>query len=238
MEHQIKGIVFQTIKYKDTQVIARIFTQEFGLKSFMIRSGKSAKSNVGPLLQPLNIVELTANFKENQKMITPKNLRLAVNYHSIPFDPVKTAVALFLDEVLYKTIADDYQNGDLFTFLEFSLLTFDQLESTRNFHLWFLIELTRYYGFYPQEQDESDVYFDLMQGETTSLRPSHRHYLEGPWKARWIELLDKKTEEVNEILYSGSERKYMLELLITYIQLHLESAREIKSLAILREVFS
>lgn len=234
----LKGIVFQSIRFKDTQFIVRIYTQELGLKSFLIRSGKSAKTNILPMIQPLNMVEIEANFKENQKLITPKSIRLATSYASIPFDPVKSAVALFLDEILYKTIADDYQNEQLFTFLEFALLSFDQLEITRNFHLWFLIELTKYYGFYPQINDPGDGYFDLMQGESAAVMPKHRFYLEGFWKEKWLFFIDKKLMEANEIPLGGAERKYLLELSVQYIQLHLENAREIKSLDVLHEVFS
>ncbi|MEZ4798666.1 MAG: DNA repair protein RecO [Flavobacteriales bacterium] len=234
---QVKGVVFQSIKFKDNQFIVRIFTEQLGLKSFLIRSGKTPKSNMLPVIQPLNIVEISANFKENQKLITPKSIKLHAVYASIPFDPVKSSVALFLDEILYKTIADDYQNERLFTFLEYALLSFDALESTRNFHLWFLMELTKYYGFYPQINEEETSYFDMMNGETCALRPAHRYYLEGEWKVKWLNLLDKKLPEINTLSLSGAERNYLLQLLVQYIQLHLENAREIKSLDILHEVF-
>lgn len=234
---QVKGVVFQSIKFKDNQFIVRIFTEQLGLKSFLIRSGKTPKSNLLPIIQPLNIVEVVANFKENQKLITPKSIKIHSAYSSIPFDPVKSAVALFLDEILYKTIADDYQNEQLFTFLEYALLSFDALESTRNFHLWFLMELTKYYGFYPQVNEEEATYFDMMNGETCALRPAHRLYLEGEWKLKWLNLLDKKLPEINTLSLSGAERNYLLQLLVQYIQLHLENAREIKSLDILHEVF-
>jgi DNA repair protein RecO (recombination protein O) len=239
VEQRTKGIVFQTIKFKDHQLIVRIFTERFGLKAFIVRSGKTAKSNLAPYLQPLTIVECSARVKENTDLCTLSNLRIAHPFSHIPFDPVKSSIALFLNEILYKTIADDYQNDDLFEFLVNSLQWLDQSESVRNFHLWFLMELTRYYGFYPSGiEHANDLYFDLAQGTYTALRPAHRNYLEGGIKEQWTAILACNYATIDGIALSGKDRKTMLDYIILYIKLHLDNLREIKSLDVLHSVFS
>lgn len=238
MEQRTKGIVFQAIKYKDNQIIAKIFTERYGLKAFMVRSGKSAKTSVIPLLQPLTIVELTTQAKENSSLLQLKQLRLATPFSDIPFNPIKSSIVLFLDEILTKTIAEDYQNDDLFTFLEYALLLLDQSNDIKNFHLWFLMELSRHYGFYPSIEDSTAAYFDFNTGESQDFKPSHPNYIEGKAKELWFKLVDQKFEEISQIPLSGEDRRKMLEHLVKYIQLHLENLREIKSLEVLRELFS
>ena len=235
MEQRTKGIVFQAIKYKDNQIIAKIFTERYGLKAFMVRSGKSAKTSVIPLLQPLTIVELTTQAKENSSLLQLKQLRLATPFSDIPFNPIKSSIVLFLDEILTKTIAEDYQNDDLFTFLEYALLLLDQSNDIKNFHLWFLMELSRHYGFYPSIEDSTAAYFDFNTGESQDFKPSHPNYIEGKAKELWFKLVDQKFEEISQIPLSGEDRRGMLEHLVKYIQLHLENLREIKSLEVLRE---
>jgi DNA repair protein RecO (recombination protein O) len=238
VEQRTKGIVFQAIKYKDNQIIAKIFTERYGLKAFMVRSGKSAKTSVIPLLQPLTIVELTTQAKENSSLLQLKQLRLATPFSDIPFNPIKSSIVLFLDEILTKTIAEDYQNDDLFTFLEYALLLLDQSNDIKNFHLWFLMELSRHYGFYPSIEDSTAAYFDFNTGESQDFKPSHPNYIEGKAKELWFKLVDQKFEEISQIPLTGEDRRKMLEHLVKYIQLHLENLREIKSLEVLRELFS
>ena len=234
MEQRTKGIVFQAIKYKDNQIIAKIFTERYGLKAFIVRSGKSAKTSVMPLLQPLSIVELTTHTKENSSLLQLKQLRLATPFSDIPFNPIKSSIVLFLDEILTKTIAEDYQNDDLFTFIEYALHTHE----IKNFHLWYLMELSRHYGFYPSIEDHSDMYFDFNTGSSQDFKPSHPNFLEGKSKELWFKLVDQKFEDISQIPLTSEDRRKMLEQLVKYIQLHLENLREIKSLDVLRELFS
>jgi len=238
VEQRTKGIVFQAIKYKDNQIIAKIFTERYGLKAFIVRSGKSAKTSVMPLLQPLSIVELTTHTKENSSLLQLKQLRLATPFSDIPFNPIKSSIVLFLDEILTKTIAEDYQNDDLFTFIEYALLLLDHTDDIKNFHLWFLMELSRHYGFYPSIENPPDTYFDLNTGSSQDFKPSHPNFLEGKAKDLWFQLIDQKFEDISQIPLTGEDRRKMLEQLVKYIQLHLENLREIKSLEVLRELFA
>ena len=167
-----------------------------------------------------------------------KQLRLATPFSDIPFNPIKSSIVLFLDEILTKTIAEDYQNDDLFTFIEYALLLLDHTDDIKNFHLWFLMELSRHYGFYPSIENPSDLYFDLNTGSSQDFKPSHPNYLEGKAKELWFKLVDQKFEDISQIPLNGEDRRKMLEHLVKYIQLHLENLREIKSLEVLRELFA
>lgn len=217
--------------------MVRIFTETFGLKSFLVRSGSRTKSNITSLFQPFTIVELSTVVKENKGLWQLKDLRLAVPFISIPFDPIKASVVLFLNEIVHKTIADDYENDSLYQFLEHSLQYLDHKEKVGNFHLWFLIQLTKQYGFFPSIISEGDTYFDLAQGISVPLRPAHPHYLQGDWKVIWEKLCSSNATEADQIKLTGDGRHFLLDLLLTYFKLHLQDMREIKSLEVLRQMF-
>lgn len=240
LEQHTKGIVFQVIKYNDNQVIARIFTKKLGLKSFLVRTSKKSKAASSAQFQPLTILELNVRVKENKSLSTFTDARIANPFSDIPFNPVKGAIVLFLNEVLYKTVADDYQNDELYDFIENALQLLDHSQQVRNFHLWFLSQLIKYYGFSPIEEDTNfeQEYFDFVSGQFTHVRPGHKNYIEGHYKILWAQMLTTNFEFLDELKISGVERKGLLEYLLHYIKLHLENVREFKSLDVLHEVFT
>jgi DNA repair protein RecO (recombination protein O) len=145
------------------------------------------------------------------------------------------AMTLFMDEVLAKTLADDYANDSLFFFLKNSILLLDDAIDAKNFHVWWLIEITRHYGFYPSKA-EGD-YFDLQHAHFTHIRPAHPHYLEQPASAILYNLLDLEWPQAQLMELHSTIRKQLLYALVTYLKLHLDNLREIKSLDVLHAVF-
>lgn len=161
--------------------------------------------------------------------------RLASPLHNLATDPVKMSMTLFMDEVLAKTLADDYANDRLFLFLKNSISLLDDAIDAKNFHLWWLIEITRYYGFYPNKN--AGQYFDLQQGQFNSERPSHSHYLEESVSSALSNLLDREWPQAQSLELHSTIRKQLLSALVTYLKLHLDNLREIKSLDVLHAVF-
>ncbi len=204
----------------------------------MVQSSKKGKTSNINLIQPLTLVEFEADPRENIQIHQLKDLRMSHPLHHIHFDPVKSAIVMFLDEVLYKTIPDDYVNDTLFRFLHNAIILLDDAFDARNFHLWCLLEISRQYGFYPQiDPDETSNYFDLSLSSFVTHRPVHPHYMDITESKVLLEMLDKEWPQVQAISMNGAMRKNLLEALITYIRLHLESLREIHSVEILHEVF-
>jgi DNA repair protein RecO (recombination protein O) len=144
-------------------------------------------------------------------------------------------MTLFMDEILAKTLADDYSNEELFFFLKNSIVLLDDAIDAKNFHLWWLIEITRYYGFYPSRG--IGEYFDLQQALFTNSRPSHPHYIEAPASENLFRLLDLEWPQAQVMELHSSTRKQLLHGLVNYLKLHLDNLREIKSLDVLHAVF-
>jgi DNA repair protein RecO (recombination protein O) len=236
MEQTIKGILIHAIRYNDHQLIVRVFTSRFGLKSFLVRSGKTQKSSNTNLLQPLSLIEFESVMKEQSRIHPLKNVRSAHPWQAIPYDPTKSAIVLFLDEVIYKTIPDDYINEHLFRFIWDALILLDDALDGKNFHIWCLLEITRHYGFYPQVED-GHTYFDMETGSCTNQLPAHKDFMDEEVTAVLVQMLDKEWPEVQDLVLNGLLRKRVLLSIVRYIRIHLESLREIKSLEVLHEVF-
>lgn len=237
MDSVHQGILIHTTKYSDQKIIARIFLKQQGLLSFVIRVGKSSKSIQTSILQPLSLLEFEAVIKENSHLHTIKNIRRSCILNSIPFDPFKSTIVLFLDEVIQKTIPDNYSNPALFKYLWDAIILLDDAVDSRNFHLWCLLEIARHYGFYPQLDEANINYFDLRSSFFVTEQPLHSMFLEKNESAILLQMIDKEWPEIQNMQIHSSGRQILLTALVQYIMLHLESNREIKSLKILREVF-
>lgn len=234
-----QGIVIQTIRYSDNKLIVKVLCERFGLKSAMVYAGKSKKSGGSNLFLPLAIIEFDSDFQEVTKFIPIKNPRLSTPLHHVATDPTKTAMILFMNEVLAKTIADDYVNDVLFDYLKNSVMLLDDAIDVRNFHVWWLLEITRYYGFYPQRPNApaAPLYFDMLNGTFEHTIPKHPNYLEAGVSAQLVDLIDLEWPQVQTLELHSSIRSSLLQGLITFLKLHLENLREIKSLDVLHAVF-
>jgi DNA repair protein RecO (recombination protein O) len=230
-----QGIVIQTIKYSDNKLIAKILCNNIGYKACMVRVSKNKHGSQNSLFQPLRIIEFESDFQEINRFISVKSARLATPLHNLSMDPLKMAMVLFMNEVLAKTLADDYANNGLFYFLKNSIILLDDAIDAKNFHLWWLLEITRHYGFYPSHTP--GVFFDLQDGEFTNSRPLHPHYLQEEITARLRQMLDLEWPQAQTEELHSAVRKELLQSLVTYLKLHLNNLREIKSLDVLHAVF-
>jgi DNA repair protein RecO (recombination protein O) len=235
-----EGIVLHFIKYGESSVIATIFTRDFGRQSYLINAARSKKSqNKASLLQPLFFVDLVAYQKQTRELHRVKELRSNQVYQNIPFEITKSSMAIFLAEVLYKSINEQESYPEMYDFIKNSLLYFDLMEiGSSNFHLWFLFRLTEYLGILP---DTSRVgfegWFDIKKGAVVHFQPSHPFFANKEATEYLIQLSALKINEINRFEISRKMRDSLISVLIDYYQLHFEDLGEIKSLNVLREVF-
>ena len=191
-----RGIVFKTFKYSETSVIAEIYTEEKGLRKYLVSGVRSKKAKVSPtLLQPMSLIDLVAYFREDRDLTRIKEIRPAYVYQSVPFDLFKGAIGLFMIEVAQKTIKESEENKPLFGFL-FDVFTFlDQTEQpVSNLHLHYLLELSVQLGFVPGGICDADFpLFDLKEGVFIRNIPPHQHYLEEDLSKILFDLLECRT---------------------------------------------
>lgn len=241
MLHQTRGIVLHTLPYSDTSLIAKIYTERFGLQSYILSGARSKRGKAkGNLLQPLTQVDMVVMHKERNSLQRITEISCRQPYQHLHESPLKTGVALFLAEILYKSIREEESNLPLFEFLSGSLHILDlQEEGMANFHLCFLIQLSKYLGFFPHENEQgAPAYFDLQEGIFKPFEPHHPYYMAKPQAQLLEQLLVSTYDNLSALSFSNIERRDLLAQLILYYELHLDSMKDVKSHKVLEAIFS
>ncbi len=235
-----RGIVISSVKYSDTSLILRIFTEEEGLMSYIVKGVRSKKGKMkSALFRPLQLLDMSVYVRENKQLNHIKEVSVLHNYSGIYDDPVKRSVIIFLDEVLSRSIKDRLPDKDLFNWLWQSLVWYDLSEKDIvNFHLFFLTRLTKFLGFFPKLTTGGKFrYFDMVEGVFVNNEPSHPHFTTGKTSEMFRKLVESSINN-SEFKINVDERSDVLDVLMQYYRLQIEHFGEIKSLEILRLLFS
>ena len=240
MQTKTEAIVLHAIKYGETRMIVDVFTKSQGRLSLIVSIPKSPRARIRKqLFQPLTLLETEIDLRPKAQLQKLKDVRLAVPFVSIPFDPHKLAITMFVSEFLYHALRSEQRNEPLFDYIASSVEWLDgQTTSFANFHLVFLMRLRRLLGFYPNLDDyETGDYFDLRESTFCALPPKHHDFLkpEEAGKMQLMMRMDYATMHIYRL--SHLDRDRLLEVAVTYYRLHLPSFPELKSLAVLRELY-
>jgi len=233
-----KTIVLKTIKYGDTSLITTCYTQKSGVKTYMLRGVlKAKKAKIKPAyFQPLMQLNLTVNHNNKGNLNSIRDLEVSNFYNTLYTDIKKQTIALFLAEILYYVIREEEQNSTLFQYLETSFLWLDTHDTISNFHLLFLLNLTKYLGFYPETLSKDKPYFDLLEGHFIK----HHNYntVTGDNLVQFKKLLGINFDVIHQVNFNAENRQAVLSILVQYYELHLDGFKKPKSLEILKSVFS
>lgn len=227
MIRKTSGIVLSSIRYKDSSIIVKIFTRELGLKSYLINGVRSmGKGSKMALYQPLTLLDLVVYDKENAGLHRISEAKLQRAHQRIPFDFPRTSIALFMTEVINRSIYENYQNESLFDFLSESVVTLDQAETQlSHFPLVFLIEKAKFLGFSPEDA-EGFVIESKNQPFSGLELPKTLEYLNA--------LLEEKyhcSVKIPVIL-----RRKLLDHLLNFYSEQLDNPNPFKSLAVIRQL--
>ena len=252
------AIVLHTLKYGDQKVVVEMFTRTWGRLSFIVTLPKSAKSPFRKqYFQPMTVLEVECDVRPRVALQKLHDVRLLVPYTTIPLSPAKLSITLFIAEFLYYALRSEQRNEQLFDYIMDSMQWLDAAPSHyANFHLTFLMRLSRFLGFYPNMETPPDlpslgegpytppqqgelerVFFDLREGLFTSTVPTHQDYL-APAEARMIHLLmrmDYPTMHLFQL--SQQDRGRILDVLMRYYKLHLPDFPDLRSLAVLHQLW-
>ena len=238
--YKARGIVLHTIKYGDTSMVAHVLTDVYGRRSFLVQGIRSrkGKGNKAAMLQPMFLLEFEGIPSVHSQMDRMKDVVLRPPMHTIPFDVRKSAISLFMAEVLYRLTRDADPNPDLFSFISSSVEALDRMESgVANFHLWFLVQLSAFLGFYPANEYSEGDYFDIVEGAFVGSRPDHAVVVNRPNTTLLAELMSCSSRELGQISLSHGQRADFLTSLLDYFDYHLDNASRIQSVRILGEMF-
>lgn len=238
MQVTTKAIVLSSLKYGDTSLIVKAFTESDSLKSYLLKgivTSKRGKLKIAHF-QPLTQLELVAVHRNKGTLESIREAKVYGPYSSLYTDIAKNAMTQFLAEMLHNCIREEECDRNLYRFLETTLQWLDTHDNIANFHLFFLLSLTRYLGFYPDTTHSDYPYFDLLEGEfvrTPTLNPTMPAEVSEHFK----QFLNSDFKNMDRIRMKKSDRQILLEQIVLYFELHLQGFRKPKSLAVLHEVF-
>jgi DNA repair protein RecO (recombination protein O) len=231
MLHKTRGIALNYIRYRESSIIAKIYTEEFGIQTYIVNGVRSAKSKTNQiaLFQSLTLLDLVVYHKNREQTIHRiSEIKCHTPFRNLPFDFVKSSIALFLTEILIKTLREEESNPPLFQFLNESVVYLDQSsDNFENFHLRMLVQLAFYLGFGTEDVNE------LEQQLTENLYP---HSLTE--KARQILQNMIENTHYERFMIDKMHRKEILDALVFFYKIHHEGMGDIKSLDVLREMMS
>ena len=238
MQVTTKAIVFSSLKYGDTSLIVKAYTESDGLKTYLLKgvfASKKGKLKAAYFL-PLMQLEIVASHKNKGTLEGIREAKVVHPYSSLHTDIIKNSLVLFLAEMLGNSIQEHEQDIALYNYLEYSFLWLDEHSVNPNFHLLFLLNLTKYLGFYPDTSFAHLPYFDLQEGSFTAT-PSLNPMLHGENLTGFNALLGINFDALPTIKIRKAQRHELLKTVILYFQLHLHGFRKPRSLEVLNAVF-
>jgi len=241
--HKTKGIVLRAVKYGETSLIVTMFTELFGLQSYLVngvRTSSKKGSGKANLFQPTAILDLVVYHNELKHLNRIKEFKWSYLYQHIFSDVPKNAVALFMIELLTKCLKQPEANPELFEFCEDAFIHLDESVGSvmANFPLFFALHLPVFFGFrISDEYSDKNSIVDLQEGMFVPERPDHFHFLEGKQAEVTSELLKMmQPEELEQLKLNHDFRRQLLFAYETYYALHIQDFGTMKTLPVLREV--
>lgn len=253
-----EAVVLHALKYGESRLIVDMFTRETGRLSCIVPLPKTAKSRLKKqYFQPMTQIEVEVDLRQRQQLQKLKDARLLSPYASIPFSPDKLALSLFIAEFLYHALHSEQQNLPLFAYLCDSMQWLDLAEKGyANFHLTFLMHMSRFLGFYPnldeklersevrserpvvRDMTEREVFFDMREGRFSLTVPTHRDFLQPADARRMHTLMRMDFPTMHLFRLNHNDRNRIVNVLLHYYRLHIPQFPELKSLSVLQDLWA
>jgi DNA repair protein RecO (recombination protein O) len=240
MTHKTKGVVLRTVKYGETSIITTIYTELFGIQSYIVKGVRqsSKKSSAKAIyFQPAAILEMVVYHNEFKNLNFIKEYEWGFLYQNVLFDVVKNTVAMYIVEMLQHSIKQPEANPELFYLVNDTLKQLDAGTSslTANLPLYFSLHLAGELGF----RIHGGYILDLQEGQFMENKPLHPYFLESQLASATFQLLSVNFyNDLEELNFNRSTRQLLIKAYQNYIALHVQDFGEIKSLPVLQELFS
>ncbi len=233
-----KAIVFSTIKYGESDLIVKCYTQSSGLKTYLLR--RILKSKKGKLkvsyFQPLTLIEIEANHKDKGTLESIREVKLSFLYKSLHTNILKSTLVIFMAEILSNSITQEEEDSTLFQFLENAFIWLDSNSEIANFHILFLLKLSKYLGFFPDSSSTNKPYFNLVEGNFQNFNTG-KFCETGSVVVNLKEFFGIDFDAISQIKLKKNQRSNVLNLMLQYYQLHLHGFKKPKSLLVLNQLF-
>ncbi|MBP5189344.1 MAG: DNA repair protein RecO [Bacteroidales bacterium] len=241
-----QGLVLHTTKYGETSVIAKIFTRQLGLCSYIVKGVRSASGRTKQnLLQPLSHLEMTVYNNPKHQLQYIKEMRPAAHYNNMHSDGSKLALLFFMDEVLYKSLKDEEQNQSLFDYVVSKLEHLDRESNITSMPIDFLIGTAHHLGIEPMDNySKHEPLFNLKEGRfqappttyTSATNPNAEYFLDAPSSSHIHFYLSSSMGRNPQPQLTARQRNATLNNLLEYYHVHLSDFRNFTSHEVLHSV--
>jgi DNA repair protein RecO (recombination protein O) len=234
-----EAIVLSSIRYNEADLIVKCYTHSHGLLSFMVKGVlKSKKGKLkASLFQTLSLLFIETRINTKGQLNYFKDIQISNQLNHLQTNIYKATLAMFTAEILNTVIYEEEKNEGLFDFIKTSIVWLDKAENFKNFHLSFLIKLTSFLGFYPQSnQHEHEIYFNIQEG-CFELFES-KFCLNQYYSSIFQNLISQSLEEFQQQQIPKTLRLKLLDVIMTYYELHIDSFRRPKSLDVIKNIFA
>ncbi|MDE6291082.1 MAG: DNA repair protein RecO C-terminal domain-containing protein [Muribaculaceae bacterium] len=247
MKEKITGIVLGTVRHSDRHNVTGIYTRERGRMAFLTPAGSSRQSRqIASCFQPLSIVEAQINVNPTRELHVPTSVVRAEVWRSLYYNPIKMTVAMFLSEFLGRLLHDSPAEPSLWDFIMQSIRFLDATDddtTIANFHITFLVGLMRMTGIFPDLSGYTDgMEFDMKSGQMVlpfSMQGGARGLRIDAGRSSFLPKLVRITYANSRCFrFNGKERSEILNDLLRYYSCHFPGCGHLKSLDIMREIFT
>jgi DNA repair protein RecO (recombination protein O) len=239
-----KGIVLRTVIYGETSVIALIYTELFGIQSYLVNGVRSNKKSAlkAIFFQPASMLDMVVYHNELKNLQRIKEVKWHYLYQQVFFNVYKNAVAIFITELLQKVLKQPENNPNLYAFIEDAYIQLDNAnhKTTANYPVFFAIHLTAFLGSKIQDNySAQNPVLDLQEGLYVKQIPAHYFYTDGETAFAISQLLKTmQPYELSNIILNNTIRRQALDAIIQFYTLHVNDFGNMRSLPVLKEVLS
>jgi DNA repair protein RecO (recombination protein O) len=243
MIQKTRGLVMRSVRYGETSLVVTIFTELFGVQSYMVngvRKLSSKGSTTAGMYQPAALLDLVVYHQDQKHLQRIREAGWSCVYRNLYSDVRKNAVALFMVELLQKCLRQPDPQPDLFYFTEDALRHLDEASATisANFPLYFAVHLSHFFGFRMQDSyDETHSILDLREGEFVYQTPTHPEWAGNDLSMHISTLLKTiHPNDLQDIPMNRDLRRRLLDMILLYYRLHSAEFGEMRSLPVLQAI--
>ncbi|WBL25558.1 DNA repair protein RecO [Zunongwangia sp. HGR-M22] len=234
-----KAIVISALKYGEADLIVNLYSLESGLRTYMLRGILKSKKGKfkASQFQLLTQLDIVASHKNKGTLEYLKDAKVINTYNSLHTNMIKASLVMFIAEILKSAIREEEANPALYHFLETAFSWLDLHDKIANFHIMFLLKLSGFLGFQPDDLNTEQPFFNLLEGTFESVK-TNEYCIEGENLDILRAFLNVSFNDMQQIKLTGEQRSDFLKMLVLYYELHIEGFRKPKSLTVLNEIFN
>lgn len=234
MLHTTRAIVLRTIRHADRSTILQVYTEAFGLRSCFVRISRR-RGLQGSLFQPLNRLELVMEERTGREVNDLREARIEAPL-SGQGDPMRSAIWLFLQEILLRVLKEESADRGLFTHLHGAIGAIDRARDLTHIPIVFLIQLSRPLGFFPSGPGGGEENFDLLEGHFIQGEAPSGHTLRPPLSRLLASALGAGLDDPPPPAMKPVDRRELFDHLLLYYRMHVEGFGDLRSPGVLRQV--